>query len=221
MHRFSQSLPAMLVVGVTIVLVSASIGGCRRGDVSTKQSKPKPRNVLRIDESNHKLVYLYRDPESGSYKRVRRISEIPQAARRRVLVSNPLSADVPPPGKLIVADLSGKPGADGYPYAIVSEEEHHRRVAPRPSLEKRPRLVMYSTSTCGVCRNARAYLKSKNVKFREVVLDRDAGAMTRLAKRAKELDDRGDLNSVPIFDIKGRLIRGFNRGQIDLLLGIH
>lgn len=208
-----------LVLAFALVLATTS---CRpKSTNDAEHDKPKPSKLLRVDESNHSLVYLYRDSESGTFKRVRRISEIPENARRRVLVSDPLSTDVPPPGKLIIADLRGKPGGTGYPYTIVSEDEYRRQTAPRPSLSKRPRLVMYSTSTCGVCRRARQYLKEKKVAFREVVLDRDAGAMTQLAKRAKELGDRGDLNSVPIFDVKGRLVRGFNPRQIDLLLGIH
>lgn len=72
-------------------------------------------------------------------------------------------------------------------------------------------ITVYSTPTCPWCTRVKDYLKYKEVRFREVNVaeDRD-GAMEMIRKSGQ----RG----VPVVDIDGNIVIGFNQAEIDKLL---
>ncbi len=71
-------------------------------------------------------------------------------------------------------------------------------------------VVVYSTSTCPHCQDAKAYLNSKNVIFTEKNVSTDKEAR-------KELMAKGHAG-VPVIIIDGEEIVGFNQPRIDELL---
>ncbi len=71
-------------------------------------------------------------------------------------------------------------------------------------------VVIYSTSWCGPCKSAKAYLKSKGIPFE----DRD---VEKSPAFRKEFEAHGG-NGVPLLVIKGRKIRGFSPDEIDKAL---
>jgi glutaredoxin len=62
---------------------------------------------------------------------------------------------------------------------------------------------MYSTTWCGVCRSARAYLNANNMRYTEY--DVEANAAARAEHR--RLNPAG---GVPTFDIGGEVLVGFS-----------
>jgi glutaredoxin len=83
-----------------------------------------------------------------------------------------------------------------------------RSVAPRDErslaeLAQGVRITMYSTSWCGVCARARAFLQGSQIPF----TDRDVEADAMAAQEARRLNPRG---SVPTFDIAGTALVGFS-----------
>ena len=70
-------------------------------------------------------------------------------------------------------------------------------------------VVMYSTSWCGYCRQARRYFKSKDIKYVERNIER-----SRLAKRAY---DRLGGNGVPLIVVGANKMSGFSTRQFDRL----
>jgi glutaredoxin-like YruB-family protein len=79
--------------------------------------------------------------------------------------------------------------------------------------EKQHRVVVYSTPTCPYCRSAKRYLQQKGIRFRDVDVSRDAAA-------AREMVRRSGQQGVPVLDIDGKIVVGFNRPKIDQLLGL-
>ena len=73
-------------------------------------------------------------------------------------------------------------------------------------------IVVYSTPTCPWCVRVKDYLKEKKVAFEEknVAQDHDA--------RHEMVDKSGQLG-VPVIDVKGSIIVGFNQAAIDKALG--
>jgi mycoredoxin len=67
-------------------------------------------------------------------------------------------------------------------------------------------VVMYATQWCGYCRRARELLKEQNVAFVEYDIEQSAEARRRHA----ELGGAG----VPLLNIRGTIIRGYNREAI-------
>jgi glutaredoxin 3 len=70
---------------------------------------------------------------------------------------------------------------------------------------------LYSTSSCPWCAAAKNYLKSKNVSFKEVDV-----AVNRRA--ALEMIRKSGQRSVPVLDINGRIVVGFDQPSIDKFL---
>lgn len=72
------------------------------------------------------------------------------------------------------------------------------------------KIVVYTSDTCGYCHLAKDYLKEIGAKFEEKNVSRDASAR-------KELMSKGFMG-VPIINIEGEVIQGFNKDRIDELL---
>ncbi|MCD4671893.1 MAG: glutathione S-transferase N-terminal domain-containing protein [Anaerolineaceae bacterium] len=81
------------------------------------------------------------------------------------------------------------------------------------TVKKQPRVILFSTPSCSFCRTAKRYLKQQKIKFREVDVSRDQSA-------ARDMVRRSGQSGVPVIDIGGKIIVGFNRPKIDKLLGI-
>jgi glutaredoxin len=75
------------------------------------------------------------------------------------------------------------------------------------------KVVIYSTNSCVYCKQAKAYLKSKGVGFEEKYIDDDEAVR-------KELMDKigGAFRGVPVIDIGGEMLQGFDRVHINLAL---
>lgn len=77
--------------------------------------------------------------------------------------------------------------------------------------KKQKRVIVFSTPTCTYCNQAKRYLREHGVRFRDVDVSKDADA-------ARDLVRRSGQQGVPVLDIGGRIIVGFNRPEIDRLL---
>jgi glutaredoxin len=70
--------------------------------------------------------------------------------------------------------------------------------------ESSPRIIVFSTPSCGWCRKLKSYLREKGFRFRDVDISKDE----------KAVQD-------PVTLINNRPIIGFNRAEIDRALKIH
>ncbi len=74
-------------------------------------------------------------------------------------------------------------------------------------------VIVYSTPTCPWCIRAKQFLKENNVPF----LDWDV-SVDKLA--AEEMVKKSGQMGVPVIDIDGQIIIGFDKDKIKQLLGI-
>ncbi len=72
-------------------------------------------------------------------------------------------------------------------------------------------VTIYSTPTCVYCKMVKKYFVSQNVQFSEVDVSRDREAAADLVKKSGQL-------GVPVIDIDGTIIVGFDKDKIDSLL---
>ncbi|PKL13537.1 MAG: NrdH-redoxin [Spirochaetae bacterium HGW-Spirochaetae-8] len=72
-------------------------------------------------------------------------------------------------------------------------------------------VTVYSTPTCGYCRMAKNYLKEKNVAFT------DYNVATN-SDKAQEMVRKSGQMGVPVLDVNGKIIIGFDRTAIDQAL---
>ncbi len=79
--------------------------------------------------------------------------------------------------------------------------------------KKQPKVIVFSTPTCSYCNAAKSYFRQKGVKYRDVDVSRDAAA-------ARDMVRRSGQQGVPVIDIGGKVIVGFDRPKINQLLGL-
>lgn len=82
-----------------------------------------------------------------------------------------------------------------------------------PSPGQRRRVLVFTTPTCPWCTKVKTYLAQQRVPFREVDISRDAAAARDLVRRTGQM-------GVPVVEIDGRPVVGFDKPRIDRLLGL-
>lgn len=73
------------------------------------------------------------------------------------------------------------------------------------------KVVVYSTSTCPYCVYAKEFLKEKGIKFEDVNVQENRGKAMEMVKKSGQ-------TGVPVLDIDGKIIVGFDREAISRAL---
>lgn len=71
-------------------------------------------------------------------------------------------------------------------------------------------VIIYSTTWCGYCKMLKSYLASKGVTYIEKDIEIDEDAHKELMEKIN-----GNYVGVPVTDINGEMILGFDRHKID------
>ncbi len=79
--------------------------------------------------------------------------------------------------------------------------------------KKQKRVIIFTTPTCSHCNHAKRYLRERGVRFRDVDVSRDPIA-------ARDMVRRSGQQGVPVIDIGGKIVVGFNKPEVDRLLGL-
>jgi len=74
-------------------------------------------------------------------------------------------------------------------------------------------VTVYSTPTCSWCHAVKDHLRSHQVSFADVDVSTDVA-------RAREMVAKSGQYGVPVLDIDGQIVVGFDRERINGLLGI-
>ena len=72
-------------------------------------------------------------------------------------------------------------------------------------------IKVYSTPTCPWCKKVKEYLKEKGVEFEDVDVSADQDA-------AKEMIEKSRQMSVPVVEIEGEIIVGFDKERLEAAL---
>ena len=73
------------------------------------------------------------------------------------------------------------------------------------------KVIVYSTPTCPYCIYAKEYFKEKNVSFEDVDVTKDRA-------RAQEMVSKSGQMGVPVIDIDGNVLVGFQPDMFEKLL---
>lgn len=76
-----------------------------------------------------------------------------------------------------------------------------------------PPITIYSTPTCGYCQQAKQYLASKNVPYTEVDVSTDRTKQEEMVAKSGQF-------GVPVIDVGGKIIVGFDKRKLDEYAGI-
>jgi len=74
-------------------------------------------------------------------------------------------------------------------------------------------VIVYSTPSCPYCTFAKDFLKENNIEFEDVDVAKDQ-------ERAKEMIEKSGQMGVPVIDVDGNVVIGFNKAKLKKLLGL-
>ncbi len=76
------------------------------------------------------------------------------------------------------------------------------------------RIIVYSTEFCPYCVTLKNFLKEEGIEFEEVDVGRDKEA-------ARDMIEKSGQSGVPVVDIDGEIVIGFDRKKIKKLLNLN
>lgn len=76
-----------------------------------------------------------------------------------------------------------------------------------------PNVTIYTTPYCAFCKMTKAFFKEKNVQYQEKDVMTDVVAREEMIKKSGQL-------GVPVIDIDGQLVIGFDKPKLSQLLGL-
>jgi glutaredoxin len=233
-------LVAAFFVGLIFLGLSGLTSGCKqRSAQASSGTEAPPSIVVRAETEGMLLTWI---DDKGDFHVETRVADVPMMGRDAVRVAEPekSSADG---DRIYVVDLR-QPRADGtYPVRAMPRAEFEalavaRREKSGPTLANagaspsagpdpsasssaqaapRPLVIIYGAEWCGACHEAARYLKKKGIPFVEKDVEKDAGAEHEMEQKLAKNGLRG--GSIPIIDVRGKVMVGFNAEAIDSALG--
>ena len=74
-------------------------------------------------------------------------------------------------------------------------------------------VTIYTTATCPYCKMAKEYMQEKGIEYSEVDVSTDQEAAAKMVEKSGQM-------GVPVIDVDGKIIVGFDKGEIKSALGL-
>lgn len=118
----------------------------------------------------------------------------------------------PPKPQPVPVTASEPGGVEGVPAGGATGMTGAESASKVSAAAEQPSVILYSTTWCGYCRKARAFLKQRNVAYIEKDVERDPVAGQEATRKT------GGYGGVPVLDIGGKIIHGFDVPAIERAL---
>ena len=76
-----------------------------------------------------------------------------------------------------------------------------------------PQVILYTTPTCTYCKSAKAFFEEHGVNYEEIDVSQDI-------QKAQELIEKTGQTGVPVIEIDGEIIIGFDKRRLAKALGL-
>jgi glutaredoxin len=204
-------LSALLLGALTLSLMTQ---GCERAQSDAEQTsqletKTEVPTLSVVTAERQDLLFLYKDKD-GVEQRAITLEEIPEGHRTSVQVVDLARSPAQRAASEFVQlfDLRKADERGQYPGRLVKRDQLESKLAEQQALPEQPPIVIYSTSWCGVCKKAMRFMKSKGWLF----VNRDVEESKEAAKELQQKAARAQLQlgGVPVIDVGGRLLSGFD-----------
>jgi len=75
------------------------------------------------------------------------------------------------------------------------------------------KVIVYSTPSCGYCVMAKDFLKANKIEYKEIDISEDETAAQHMIEKSEQM-------GVPVIEIDGKMIVGFDKPAIKKTLGL-
>jgi glutaredoxin len=226
-RRRSEHSPSVLRLRLLVLtLLLAALVGCKR--------PPPTADVVVlpvVTDTSADLLLTWID-EKGEFHVEQKVADVPVGARDIVRVADPVK-DPPKLDDVFVADLRNAGAGGAYPVRTMGRTEFEKVAVERrqknggvltakgaesaPPAAARPSVIIYGASWCGPCHQAAAYLKRRGIPFIEKDIEQDGGAAREMQAKLASAGMRG--GSIPVIDVRGKMLIGFDERAMDRALG--
>jgi glutaredoxin len=225
--------------------LSCQEGVCRRSRPPAPPPTAPAASSKVVVGANRALLYTYVD-DKGSFATADKAEDVPPGSRRLVRVVDPQKPpdDRQDATKVLVLDLAELLAAGQAEARLMSREAFETGALaqlppgassllagphgpalpeePPPTLDAGPAgmtpvVILYGTPWCGACKEAKKYLAARRIPYAYKNVESDAAAARELQAKAARLGISAD--RVPILDVRGRLLVGFDRARLEAMLG--
>jgi len=234
---------------ICILALVVAVAACKKGAPPAPPpvaAKSAPEAPVAFSKDSP-LLFTYVEPK-GTFATTDKAADVPESARKLVRVVDPSPATPDPRDttKVYAVDLSELLGSGKAQGRLLSREAFETgALAQLPPGESSPMtgphgppladevpagidagivapggapvVVLYGTPWCGACKAAKQYLASKHIPFAYKDIENDPAAAKELQAKAAKMGIPTD--RVPILDVRGRLLLGFDRARLDAMLG--
>ncbi len=197
--------------------------------------------IVRADSQGLLLTWF---DDFGDFHVTQSVAEVPLNRREHVRVIDPSKPDgtKTKDDRIFVADLRQAQPDGRFPIRILARAEFEELArskgqqtgpnapagtAPNPegpsangpAVPANPQtaVIIYGADWCQPCHQAASYLTRKGVKIQEKDVETDPSAASEMREKLKKAGLRG--GSIPVIDVRGRMLIGFDRGEVDRALG--
>jgi glutaredoxin len=217
-----------LVLGCSLLLTAFALGCKGGGESADAGIVAAAGSIPVVNDARKDLVLTWFG--DGGPSVASSVAEVPMEARREVRVQDPT---IPPearnPDVVFIADLTRSNPDGSYIVKATRRADFEKKrsklspAVPVPPSEAEAtaaaggtQIVMYATKHCPVCQNARRWLLDRGIPYVEKDVEENEA-------NAKELAAKGQAQGVPttgvpVFEIRGHLLPGFDPEAIQALL---
>ena len=195
--------------------VVVALAACSAEEPQAKAPK-SPRNAEGAQPDSKrppKLIYSWVD-KAGHIRMADSLEQVPLAARPRVVITDTarpraerIAAD-----EVLVVDLR----AQGMFSPVDLTRPKSVDLNAPPPEPAASGIILYSAPWCGFCKKAAAHLKARGLRFAERNIDADPTAALELKDKLRQAKISGA--GIPVLDVHGTLVVGFDKKRIDALL---
>lgn len=233
------------VLAAFVVLLAIASSACHRAQPTANRDGGAVSTVVRPDTEGLLLTWI---DDKGDFHVETNVGDVPMMGRDAVRVVDPndQASQQMTEDDVLVVDLR-QTGADGtYPVRTMTRTSFEAMAVARrekagptlanaapnrapsasstgpasgsdPSRSMRAPVVIYGAEWCGACHDAARYLRHRGIPYIDKDIEKDPAAAREMQQKlAKNGLNAG---SIPVIDVRGKVLIGFNPADIDAALG--
>ncbi len=218
-------------ISLLLLACAPAATGCRGRPPPAPAEQVQASSLPRIKVNAQRKLLLTHAQADGTFVTVDQLDAVPEDRRGWVrVVDLALKPEQRRDHELVyVADLrQAAPGGD-YPYVVMSRLAFESAAVGRaaqgasdpPASQPAPAgkagaVILYATSWCGACRAAREFMTANGIPFVERDIEKDPAAAAELLAKARAAGISA--SGVPVIDVGGTLMQGFDAQRLRALL---